>query len=206
MRCVNNRGVLIVVSSPSGGGKGSVLKRLTELNDNIRISVSATTRAPREGEIDGVNYNFISKSEFKELISNRDMLEYAEYCGNYYGTPKNIIEDWLSNGDDVILEIEVQGAAQVREKCPDSVSVFILPPSMKVLSERLRGRGTESDEIVEKRLSKAFEEIKQAENYDYVIINDSLDRCVQDFCNIINAEKMKSSRNINLIKEVLEND
>ena len=152
---MKKRGLLVVVSSPSGGGKGTILKELFRRNENLKMSVSATTRAPRPGEEHGVHYYFITKDEFKTNIENHAMLEYAEYCDNFYGTPKAPVEKWLEEGHDVVLEIEVQGGRQIKKVAPDCVSLFILPPSLKVLEKRLRGRGTETEEVIEKRLAAA---------------------------------------------------
>lgn len=203
---MNNPGLLVVLSGPSGAGKDTVLRRLLEVNSNVTLSISATTRPPREGEENGKDYYFLSKSEFVQMISKNDMLEHAQYCDNFYGTPRGPVQEWMQKGRDVILEIEVQGGEQVRSKNPDSVSIFILPPSMKVLSHRLYSRNTETEEIVEKRLATAREEIKQAVNYDYVVINDDLEDCVRDICDILSAEKKKISRSGKLIEEVLKNE
>ena len=162
----NTRGLLVVVSGPSGVGKGTIMRPFMERNQNVKYSVSATTRAPREGEIDGVNYHFVTKEQFENLIENDEMLEYARYSGNYYGTPRFAVEKNLAAGLDVVLEIEVKGGAQVKKLMPECVSVFILPPSMKVLEKRLRGRGTEDEETVQKRLAKAREEIPHAQEDD----------------------------------------
>lgn len=199
-----SKGTLFIVSGPSGCGKGTVLAEILK-RDNVYYSVSATTRAPRPGEINGVNYHFLSKDEFEKLIENGGMLEYANYCGNYYGTPKKPVEDMLAEGKNVILEIEVQGALKVMEKCPEAVSVFILPPSLKELRRRLHKRGTETEEVIEKRIGEAAGEIRKAVNYDYVMINGELEIAVSDLLSIINSQKLKKENSEYLIDEVLEN-
>lgn len=199
-----SKGTLFIVSGPSGCGKGTVLAEILK-QDNVYYSVSATTRAPRPGEINGVNYHFLSKDEFEKLIENGGMLEYANYCGNYYGTPKKPVEDMLAEGKNVILEIEVQGALKVMEKCPEAVSVFILPPSLKELRRRLHKRGTETEEVIEKRIGEAAGEIRKAINYDYVMINGELEIAVSDLLSIINSQKLKKENSEYLIDEVLEN-
>lgn len=199
-----SKGTLFIVSGPSGCGKGTVLAEILK-QDNVYYSVSATTRAPRPGEINGVNYHFLSKDEFEKLIENGGMLEYASYCGNYYGTPKKPVEDMLAEGKNVILEIEVQGALKVMEKCPEAVSVFILPPSLKELRRRLHKRGTETEEVIEKRIGEAAGEIRKAVNYDYVMINGELEIAVSDLLSIINSQKLKKENSEYLIDEVLEN-
>lgn len=199
-----SKGTLFIVSGPSGCGKGTVLAEILK-QDNVYYSVSATTRAPRPGEVNGVNYHFLSKDEFEKLIENGGMLEYASYCGNYYGTPKKPVEDMLAEGKNVILEIEVQGALKVMEKCPEAVSVFILPPSLKELRRRLHKRGTETEEVIEKRIGEAAGEIRKAVNYDYVMINGELEIAVSDLLSIINSQKLKKENSEYLIDEVLEN-
>ena len=199
-----SKGTLFIVSGPSGCGKGTVLAEILK-QDNVYYSVSATTRAPRPGEINGVNYHFLSKDEFEKLIENGGMLEYANYCGNYYGTPKKPVEDMLAEGKNVILEIEVQGALKVMEKCPEAVSVFILPPSLKELRRRLHKRGTETEEVIEKRIGEAAGEIRKAVNYDYVMINGELEIAVSDLLSIINSQKLKKENSEYLIDEGLEN-
>lgn len=201
---MNDKGLLVVLSGPSGAGKDTVLNNLLAKNKNIRISTSATTRSPREGEVDGEDYYFISNEEFVQLISKDGMLEYAEYCGNYYGTPYDQVESWLCKGRDVVLEIEVKGGAQVMKRCPDAVSIFIIPPSLKELEMRLKNRATEPDKIIEKRLNIAREEINAAKDYNYIVVNDTVEQCATDICNIIVSEKMKSYRKINIIEEVLK--
>lgn len=199
-----NKGMLIVVSGPSGCGKGTVLAEILK-SDRIFYSVSATTRSPRQGETDGVNYYFLTKEKFEKLIEEDGMLEYASYCGNYYGTPKKPVEDMLEQGKHVILEIEVQGAMKVMEKCPEAVFVFILPPSLKELERRLNKRGTEAEDVIKKRLSEAAGEIKQAYKYNYAVINGELEKAVDDLKAIIRAEELKSTNFKNNIDEVLVN-
>ena len=199
-----SKGVLLVISAPSGAGKGTIIKRLMDDDRSLKLSVSATTRAPRPGEIDGEDYFFLSREEFDDLVKNGEMLEHAEYVGNCYGTPKGPVERWLEDGQDVILEIDVQGGQQVKKIMPECVSIFILPPSMKVLEKRLRGRGTEDEETIQKRLAKAREEIPHAKDYDYIVYNDALEDAVSDLRAIIKAEKLKFSRNTNSIERVLE--
>ena len=199
-----NEGLLVVISAPSGGGKGTILKELFAKDDNLVLSVSATTRSPRPGEEHGKQYYFLQKEEFEELISQGKMLEYAQYVGNYYGTPREPVEQWMAQGKDVVLEIDVQGGAQIKKLMPGCVSIFILPPSMKVLEKRLRDRGTEEDATVRKRLEKAREEIPHAKDYDYVVFNDRLEDAVEDLRAILRAEKRKYHRNETAVERVLE--
>lgn len=200
---MKNRGSLIILSAPSGAGKDTIIEEILKRDSNVKMSISATTRAKRDAEIDGKNYFFVSKKEFENMISCDDLIEYAEYCENYYGTPKNPIENWRNQGFDVILKIEVQGAKQVLEKCSDAIGIFILPPSMDVLKKRLVNRGTETEETLSLRLKQAQNEIKCAKLYDYAVINDNLDDCVNDVLNIIKSEKFKISNMKNIINEVL---
>lgn len=179
------KGTLYVFTGPSGAGKGTLLSRLQEQDDRLFYSISATTRAPRPGETDGVQYYFLSKTEFEEKIAQHAFLEYACYVENYYGTLEAPVNEKLEQGFDVVLEIEVQGAMQVHEKRPDAVMVFIAPPSFEELAARLRGRGTEDEEKVLKRLETAKEELKQQDRFDYVIVNDELDRAVEELKDIL---------------------
>ena len=199
-----NEGLLVVISAPSGGGKGTILKELFAKDDNLVLSVSATTRSPRPGEEHGKQYYFLQKEDFEELISQGKMLEYAQYVGNYYGTPREPVEQWMAQGKDVMLEIEVQGGAQIKKLMPGCVSIFILPPSMEVLEKRLRDRGTEEDATVRKRLEKAREEIPHAKDYDYVVFNDRLEDAVEDLRAILRAEKRKYHRNETAVERVLD--
>lgn len=191
---MNKRGLLVVVSGPSGCGKGTVLGRLLKEDSNVFYSVSATTRAPRPGEVDGVNYFFLTKEQFEEKIRDGGMLEYACYVGNYYGTPSQAVEEQRAVGHDVILEIEVQGAMQVKEKCPDAVFVFIMPPSMEELRRRLIDRQTESEEVVNSRLKTAEKEMKAVPCYDYVVINDEVENAVERLKAVLKAEKCRTVR------------
>ncbi len=201
---MKDKGILIVVSAPSGCGKGTILAEVLK-DEKFFYSVSATTRSPRPGETDGVNYHFLKKEQFEELIASGGMLEYAQYCDNYYGTPRDKVMEKLGEGKHVILEIEVQGAMQIREKCPDAVFIFIAPPSVGELRNRLSGRGTETAEVIEKRVSEAAHEISFAEKYDYVIVNDRLEEAIEDFRTVVRAEELKSVNQKNIIDEVLKN-
>ena len=192
---MKNKGLLIVFSGPSGSGKGTILHDVLEQNPSVMLSVSATTRSPREGEQEGVNYFFLSKNQFEQLIADGGMLEHACYCGNYYGTPRKPVEEALKNGKDVILEIEVQGALQIKQKFPECITVFILPPSMEVLESRLRRRQTEDEETIQKRLAKAKEELTFAKQYDYVVVNGELKTAVDDMQAILRAEHCRAARN-----------
>ena len=185
-----NRGNLIVISGPSGAGKGTIVSKLMEKNDEkLALSISCTTRYRREGEIDKVHYYFISKEEFRSKIEEGDFLEYAQVFDNFYGTPLSKIEEKLNDGIDVILEIDVQGALQVKEKVPKAILIFIMPPSFEILSERLKGRGKETEEQVNKRLSKAEKEMNLKDKYDYSVVNADLDKAVGEVYNIIKTNR-----------------
>lgn len=196
---MNKKGLLLILSGPSGCGKGTVLKELLAAEPNIFYSVSVTTRAPRPGEEDGVNYFFLSKEEFDREVSQDGMLEYACYCGNCYGTPKKPVFDRLERGEHVILEIEVQGAKQVMESCTEAVSIFIMPPSLAELERRLVDRQTEDEEAVKRRLAAAVDEMNLAKDYDYVVVNDKVSEAVKDIAAIIRAEQNRSCRMSELI-------
>ena len=189
------KGKLLVVSGPSGCGKGTVLKKVLKENSNIYYSVSATTGAPRYGEENGIHYYFITKEEFEKKISEGGMLEYAEYVGNYYGTPKDIVLAKLEKGYDVILEIEVKGAMQIRKAVPEAILVFIAPPSMDELEKRLIGRGTEKIDVIKSRLKKAEKEMQYQNEYDYLVINDEISIAAEEIAAILKSEKLKINKN-----------
>lgn len=199
-----NKGRLIVFSAPSGCGKGTMLTEILK-NEKFRCSVSATTRSPREGEIDGVNYHFLTREDFESRINAEQFLEHAEYCGNYYGTLMSEVDSYLDKGINVILEIEVQGAMKIREKRPEALFVFIAPPSVAELTRRLKKRGTETDEVIAERVSQAAGEIAAAEKYDYIIVNDALEDAVSDFFAVFRAEELKSENMGEILNEVLKN-
>lgn len=200
---MNNKGTLYVISAPSGCGKGTILSEVLKNFKNIHYSVSATTRKPREGELNGVNYYFITRDEFEEEIANGGMLEYAEFCGNYYGTPKAKVMEKLDLGIDVILEIETVGAMKVKESYPDAVLIFILPPSIDTLRERLIGRGTEALDVIDRRVGEAASEIEKSYNYDYVLVNDNLIEAIEGLEIIMKSCKYMTKFNSNTIKGVL---
>lgn len=202
---MNKSGLLIILSGPSGSGKDTILSELSKREDDIRISVSMTTRKPRDWEFDGKSYYFVDESYFKKKIESNQILEYAQYGINYYGTPKAPVDDWLAEGKTVILKIEVQGAEKIRAIYPDAVSIFLMPPSMKVLEERLRRRETEDEDEIARRLSIAVSEIKRSLEYDYYVINDMVGYAVSDICSIIQAEKRKTHRMKYIISEVINN-
>lgn len=189
------KGLLLVISGPSGSGKGTVLSQVFSNNPNIFYSISATTRSPRPGDVDGEQYYFLTKEQFEQKIKDGGMLEYAEYCGNYYGTPKAPVEEKCANGFDVVLEIEVQGAIQVKKLNPDCVTIFITPPSLEVLEKRLRGRGTEPENVIESRLETARKEMALKDKYDYIVVNDKVSDAASKIQSIIVAEKLKAGRN-----------
>lgn len=201
-----NKGILVVVSGFSGAGKGTVMKAFLEKYDNYALSISATTRAPREGEMDGREYFFKTVEEFENLIANDDLIEYVKYVKNYYGTPKAYVLEQLELGKDVILEIEVQGALKVKEKMPDTPLIFMTPPSAEELRRRLIERGTESMEEIEDRLRTANEEAKVMDQYDYILINDKIEECVDDLHELIQNEKIQNGKILNEKHSVSRNE
>lgn len=184
----NKRGKLFVYAGASGVGKGTIMKEVLKKNESIKLSVSATTRSPREGEVDGREYFFVTKEKFKEMIAQEGFLEHAQYCDNFYGTPKAYVDEQLDKGYNVFLEIELQGAQNVLRLRPDAVSIFVMPPSVDELERRLRTRGTETEEAIIKRLSQAQVEMDNAKMYQYIIVNDDLDKAVEDVLEVVRKE------------------
>ncbi|WP_208558720.1 guanylate kinase [Marinilactibacillus kalidii] len=202
---MTDRGLLIVLSGPSGVGKGTVRKAIFDnYNNDFVYSISMTTRKQREGEVDGVDYYFRTKEQFEQLIKEDGLLEYAEYVGNYYGTPLEYVNKTLDEGRDVFLEIEVQGALKVREKMPEGIFVFLSPPDLEELNSRIVNRGTDSDEMIKKRMTKAVEELKLIQYYDYVVENDTVNNAARKIRNIIESEHLKVTRNLKEFAEIIE--
>lgn len=198
-----SKGQLFIVSGPSGSGKDTILKEVLVKCPNLKLSISTITRAMRKGEVEGEKYHFTSKQEFVKLLESGEFLEYNEYMGNYYGTPRTPVNNCLASGNDMILEIDVNGAEKVRNQLPEAVSIFIMPPSFDVLKSRLSGRGTETKEVVLGRLKAAITEIRRAHEYDYIVINDDLQCAVDNLISIIKSERLKRNRMNYIIDEVL---
>lgn len=201
-RQMSHKGILIVVSGFSGAGKGTLMKKLVEEYDSYALSISATTRPPRPGEEDGREYFFLSREAFEQKIADNALIEYAEYCGNYYGTPRDYVEKELAGGRDVILEIEIQGALKIRKQYPDALLLFVSTPSAKELRRRLAGRGTETEEVIDRRLHRAAQEAEGIEEYDYIVINDDLETCVRELHEIIDAAHHAPGRNEEFIEKM----
>lgn len=201
---MNDKGVLLIVSGPSACGKGTVCSRMLEKDKTIFLSVSATTRAMRPGEVDGESYYFVTRAEFEKMIACGELLEYNNgYSGNYYGTPRKKVEEALSEGKNVLLEIEMNGAGNVKKVMPEAVSVFLAPPSKQALKERMLARGSENAEQISERLGKANAELARAEEYDYVVVNDDIEKCTDRILGILAAEKQKSQRQREFIKKLI---
>ena len=201
---MKDKGILIVVSGFSGAGKGTLMKRLLSDYDNYALSISMTTRDPREGEVHGREYFFTDKEKFEKTIAENGFIEYATYCGNYYGTPKEYVEQQLMAGKDVVLEIEIQGALKVKEQFPESLLLFVTPPSAKELERRLVGRGTETPEVIAKRLARAAEESEGIEAYDYIVLNDDLDTCVKQMHTSVMNARYAPVRCMDFIEKIRE--
>lgn len=201
---IEEKGILFILSGPSGVGKGTVRKRLFEQAEELKYSISITTRQKRPGERDGVDYFFKTKAQFEKLIEQGELLEYAKYVNNYYGTPKQYVKDMLKQGSNVFLEIEVQGALQVKKSFPEGVFIFLFPPSLEELKNRIVGRGTESEELVRNRLKEAQKEIKMMDEYDYVVVNDDVDRAVDKIQSIIVSEHCRRERIATQYHKLLE--
>lgn len=196
------KGILIVVSGFSGAGKGTLMKKLVQEYDNYALSISATTRDPRPGEENGREYFFLKKEEFKQKIAENGLIEYARYCDNYYGTPRAYVEKQLADGKDVILEIEIQGALKVRKQYPDALLLFVMPPGAEELRRRLEGRGTETQDVIDKRMHRAREEAEGIEEYEYIVVNDDLETCVRELHAIIKAAHNTPLRNKDFIEKM----
>lgn len=201
---MEEKGILIVISGFSGAGKGALVKELLSRYEEYALSISMTTRQPRAGERDGVEYFFTDRAHFEEAIAGDGLVEYAQYCGNYYGTPRVYVEEQLAAGKNVILEIEIQGALKIKEKFPEALLLFVTPPSAEELRRRLAGRGTESEEAIARRLDRAAEESEGMEAYDYIVVNDELDKCAEEVHLLVDAARRTPSRRKELIRRIRE--
>lgn len=198
------KGSVFIISGPSGSGKDTLLKVLFEKHPEIAFSISSITRGMREGEKEGEKYNFISREKFEKMIENDELLEYNLYVNNYYGTPKAPVLEATEKGLDIIIEVDVNGAANIRKKLPDAISIFIMPPTFSELERRLKGRGTESDEVIAKRMGEALGEIKRATEYDYIVVNDDIEVAVDDIHAVIQGHRLRLENQKHIINEVLE--
>ncbi len=200
-----SKGGVFIVAGPSGSGKDTLFKELFKKRPDIKFSISSITRAMRVGEVEGEKYNFITREKFEDMLKNDELLEYNVYIGNYYGTPKAPVVAAIEKGEDILIEVDVNGAKSIREKLPEAVSIFIMPPSYKELKRRLSGRGTESDEVIEKRMHESLSEIARATEFDYIVVNDNLQKAVDDIIEIIESSRLMLKRQKNLIDGVLNN-
>lgn len=201
---MNEHGLLVVVSGFSGAGKGTIMKELLKRYSNYALSISATTRNPRQGEVDGREYFFVTEEHFKEMIEKDALIEYAQYVNHYYGTPRDYVNSQMEQGRDVILEIEIQGALKVKKRFPDAILVFVMPPNAMELKRRLVGRGTESMEIINARLERASDEAEGMEAYDYILINDDIDTCVEEMHRMISVQHSRVSNNMAFLSQIRE--
>lgn len=199
---MDRKGILLIVSGFAGSGKGTLMGELTSRYDNYALSISATTRSPRVGEVDGQHYFFVEKSKFESMIENGELLEYACYVNNYYGTPRAFVEKKLNEGKDVILEIETQGALKVKEQFPDALLLFVLPPTVSEVYKRLKKRGTENEEVIRKRMERGEQEARDILAYDFLVVNDDLDECVKRLHYTVQSAKYSISRNLEFISEI----
>lgn len=198
-----NKGGVFIISGPSGSGKDTVMTELFKKMPELLFSISSITRAMRPGEREGEKYNFITRVRFEDMLKNDRLLEHNEFVGNYYGTPREPVERAVANGQDMVIEVDVNGAAQIREKMPEAVSIFIMPPSFAELKRRLSGRGTESEELIQKRLASALGEIKRAAEYDYIVVNEDITAAADDIMSVILSSRLKTDRQTKIIDEVL---